>query len=379
MSAAPNLAAVEDAATTTAPPPDTERAEVAAIGPSLTNDGAPPHGDDDAPNGSETERGAKLRVAANAYMVSLIDWDTLLDGEPREAEWLVEPFIALGRSHSLTAPAKLGKSLLTLYVIGCLCIGRDAFTGDKRDPAKVLYVDHEMTEDDIRERLEDMGFTTSADRAALRENLYYALLPSSAPLDTTSGGAELCEVVEHLGVELVVIDTFSRVTSGDENDAGTTRDYYANTGQPLKRLGVATLRLDHMGKVKGKGTRGSSAKGDDVDVAWLLDDTDKGLKLTTPVRARMGWVPDTVNLAKTAEPLSWRVVENSWPAGTKPTADDLDAIGVPLTVGKGPARTALKAAGKPAPRNEVLLAAQRWRRSEDRRRADTGDDVSDLI
>lgn len=337
-------------------------AELAAmIGPSLTNE--PP--DDGAPHSADTAEGEPLatRLERNAYLVALLDVDELLDGEAREAEWLAEPFLARGRSHSLTARAKAGKSLLTLYVVGCLCVGRDPFTGDKREPVHVLYVDHEMTEDDVHERLDEFGFSEPGHRAALRAHFHYALLPASRPLDTPHGGDELGEAVDATGAELVILDTFGRVTVGEENSNDTTQDFYAYTGQQLKRRGVTVLRLDHMGKDPTKGARGGSAKGDDVDVAWNLEPTDKGLRLTTPNRARVSWIPEAVNLAKHAEPLRWEVVEDSWPAGTAKTAGDLDTAGVALTAGKGPARKELKAAGLDSPSNETLLAAQRWRRS----------------
>jgi hypothetical protein len=59
---------------------------------------------------------------------------------------------------------------------------------------------------------------------------------------------------------------------------------------PLRRQGRTVLRLDHQGHDSSKGARGSSAKRDDVDVAWIMKRTgnnvtligDKGRGLSHP-------------------------------------------------------------------------------------------------
>lgn len=77
----------------------------------------------------------------------------------------------------------------------------------------------------------------------------------------------------------------------------------------------------------------------------------------------MGWVPAIVELERTLEPLTYSTTNDSWPAGTKAAADLLDRLGIPLDHGKAKARAAIKAAKENAPRNDVLMAALRYRRS----------------
>jgi hypothetical protein len=63
----------------------------------------------------------------------------------------------------------------------------------------------------------------------------------------------------------VIIDTVSRVVSGEENSNDTWNRLYRHTELPLKQRGVAMMRVDHTGKDATKGARGGSAKSGDVD------------------------------------------------------------------------------------------------------------------
>jgi len=53
---------------------------------------------------------------------------------------------------ALWAAAKSGKSELTLWCATKLALGEHPWTGQPVDPVDVLYIDLEMTEDDLEER-----------------------------------------------------------------------------------------------------------------------------------------------------------------------------------------------------------------------------------
>lgn len=254
-----------------------------------------------------------------------VDWPTLLNKDLNTAEWLIEPLLAKGRGHVLFAPAKVGKSLLSLWA--CLKLA----TGP--DDVVVVYLDYEMGEDDLQERVDDMGFTADDDLSRLR----YALLPSLPPLDTPEGGDALMAIVDaeqqrwpehHI---VVIIDTTGRAVVGEENSADTIRAFYTSTGIKLKRRGVTWARLDHAGKATGKGQRGSSAKNDDVDVVWQLEQMDnKDLRLTC-THSRPSWVPNIVTFCRSDEPLAYRLAEGDrpgYPPGTAEAVDTLKGLGV---------------------------------------------------
>ena len=285
-----------------------------------------------------------------------LDWSTFWARDHSEAEWVYPDVLARGRGHALYATHKAGKSLLMLYIAAALATGSE--------PIVVVYFDYEMTEADVFDRLEDMGHGPDTDFSRLR----YALLPTLPPLDTAAGAEALTALVDGVQAEwqqhhlVVVIDTISRAVCGEENSADTFRDFYAHTGIQLKRRGITWARLDHSGKDTSQGQRGSSGKGDDVDVVWELTLTQNGVCLKRKL-ARMSWVPEQVLLGLFEEPLRYVPLAKDWPAGTVEVAAELDRLDLPLTVPTRVASDAIKAANSEhrGRRRGLVLAAIRWR------------------
>jgi hypothetical protein len=290
----------------------------------------------------------------------LLDWPTFWDIDRTEAEWLAEPIIAAHRSHALFAPGGTGKSLLALWIAAAIATGRPIF-GRHNPPRHVLYLDYEMTADDLAERLENMGYGPEHDLT----RLHYALLPSLPGLDQPDGGKAVIRLAQLCDAELVIIDTFGRAVHGDENEADTVRAWYRWTGLHLKAEGRAFLRVDHAGKDIEKGQRGTSAKNDDVDVVWRLARQDGETFKLVAKKRRMSWVPETVDLVlKEDDHLEYALLAGtSYPTGTKDVVDLLVELDVPIDASQRQAAKTLKEAGK-GRRAELVRAAQRWRNAE---------------
>jgi hypothetical protein len=286
-----------------------------------------------------------------------VDWDMFWNHEQEEEDWLVEPLVPRGRHVALWAIHKTGKSLIALEVAAAAATGRECF-GQIVEPMDVIYLDLEMTQYDLYERLTDLGYGPESDLS----RLHYYLLPDLPPLDTAAGGATLLRLVERHHPSLIVLDTMARVVEGEENDADTYRAFNRHTGNAIKAMGIAVLRLDHGGKNADLGQRGSSAKGDDVDVVWQLRSADEGLELVRTA-ARMAWIPERVALRRHTDPLRHIPGIELWPAGTAELADLLDSLGLPLAIGRPKARRALTEAGHAAG-NEVLSKALKYRRQK---------------
>lgn len=308
-------------------------------------------GDDAATDLDEPPDAASLGAAR-------IDWAAFWT-LGTDAEWLVEPVIARGRGHAVYAPAKAGKSILLLWIAAHAATGRAVLDRPAGTPITVVYVDLEMTGDDVRERLTDMGFGPDDDLS----RLVYLSLPALVPLDTARGAAELVAYCTEVGAELVIIDTTARAVEGAENDADTYRAFALHTGIALKRARIAFIRSDHAGKDLDRGQRGSSAKNDDVDIVWQLTPAERGARLKR-THTRMGWVPDHVSLVRTDEPLGYQQAASDWPAGTQATAQALDDLDIALGATVQAAQTALKAAGR-GTRRAVISAALKWRRTRE--------------
>ena len=285
--------------------------------------------------------------------IAYIDWPHFWATDHVDEEWLFQDVIALGRAHVVYAKHGVGKSLFTAYMCAKMAVeGR----------AVVQYLDFEMTEADLFERLDAMGYGAGTDFSRLR----YALLPSLPPLDTQQGGKVLLESVDALRADfpdlpiVTVVDTLSRAVAGEEDKADTIRAFYRCCGLGLKQRGVTWMRLDHEGKNKDQGQRGTSSKGDDVDVVWQLERTQSGVSLHRK-KSRMGWVPETVRFGEFYGPLRFLPVVADWPEGTAALANILDRLDVPLDAPTRAAQKRLRDVDE-GRRNEFIVAALKWRR-----------------
>jgi hypothetical protein len=292
-----------------------------------------------------------------------LNWREFANRDPAERRWLVEGFWPAQRALALWATGKTGKSELALWCAAKLALGEDPWTDAPIDPIDVAYFDYEMIEDDLDDRLSDFGM----DPLQLGR-LHYALLPNYAPLDVDAGGRELVADALSVNAQAVIIDTFARATQGNENDSDTVRDFARNTGDLLKREGIAYLRTDHAGKDLEQGQRGTSAKRDDIDVAWSLRrDRGIGLTLSCVGATRIGWVEQILKLERRIDTdgiVSYRtpVKLGGWPAGTTEKAAELDKAKVLIDAGRPAAIAGLRAAGLKPGKSTVLAAALKWRR-----------------
>lgn len=284
----------------------------------------------------------------------LVDWVELWN-EERGDDWLVEPVLAKGRTTAIYARQKAGKSFVALEMVVALVTGSALWERPAAETVSVLYLDAEMTSDDLVERLSDMGHA-----GAIFPKLAYYLLPDLPPLDTEAGAAALeLLIIEHQA-EVVIIDTMTSLVAGDENAADTFRAFHRHTGMMLKRHGVTTLRLDHAGKTAESGQRGSSAKADDPDVVFELSkDGDRVLLRAT--HRRVGWVPDRVRLTKVELPyVHHRLDRDGFIAGTAEVVELLDRLNVPVDASTREAMDALRAAGE-GRRRACVVSARRAR------------------
>lgn len=286
-----------------------------------------------------------------------IHWPDFWKRDHQTDDWLIEPIIPTGRQVAMWATHKTGKSLITLEMAAAAAAGTDCLGHKTPRPIDVIYLDLEMTEDDLEDRLSDLGYGPDSNL----DRLHYYLLPTLPALDTPAGTKAIRRLLDRHQPALVVIDTMARVVDGEENDADTYRAFYRHTGLLLKATGTALLRLDHAGKNPDQGQRGSSAKGDDVDIVWQLRAVQDGLELVRKA-ARMSWVPERVVLRRHTEPVLHHTPGiDLWPAGTRELADLLDRLGLADDAGRPAARQALRHANQTAP-NDVLSRALKYRR-----------------
>lgn len=283
-----------------------------------------------------------------------IDWSAL--DEVATAEPLIPDLLNSGESGSLVAQAGAGKSLLMLDIAVALALGKSVLGTPARDPVTVMYIDMENPQAELADRLRRMGHVP-ADLSG--HPLYYFSFPNLPPLDADNGGRTLALEAEKYDPQLIVLDTISRLVEGKEDSADTWRNLYNHTMVPLRRQGRTVLRLDHQGHDSSRGARGSSAKRDDVDVAWIMKRSGNDVTLTRD-KGRGLSHPEKVMLRRHATPTRHLPVIHDGKQGE--CVEALDRLRIPLDSSRDDAASILRSNGYQF-RNDLIGVALKARRS----------------
>ncbi len=290
-----------------------------------------------------------------------VDLLALMAADPPDEEWSVEPLVPARKHTGIVAARGTGKSLLALDIAARKATGQATLGQPQGDPVDTIYLDQEMGPDDLYERLADLGWTLDNNAfGKLVDHLHYYQLVDLPALDTQEGGAALEEIVAHHGAELVVIDTVSRVISGDENSNDTFRELFRHTETRLKRRGVTLIRLDHLGKDLTKGSRGASGKEDALDVVWQLTETATGSLSLRLTKGRQAWIPNlvTVHRDNWNGTLSHAIHEQPTPDWLIDLADLIDSLGLPADAGTPTVQKALRDADHGRRRADIAKAVK---------------------
>jgi len=243
------------------------------------------------------------RSPSTPALVTPVEWTQLWTGEDKPPEYVLEPFLPAGRTTTVVSPPKLGKSLLGLEIAAAVATGKAMWDREVQQRC-VMYLDQEMGEADLRERLRDMGYGPDDDLS----RLHYYLHQPWLPFDTEAGGITLLNTIQHCGAEILIIDTQSKVLEGDENDAGTMTRFFRHTLGPLKASGLTVLLFDHVGREASKGPRGSSQKPADVDAVWALGSRGKDALTLKRTHNRTRYGEDVLYLERCLDPLRHELV-----------------------------------------------------------------------
>lgn len=217
---------------------------------------------------------ASMRTTSRTACVRALDWPNFLTRELVAVDFHVGRLMVRGEQIALIGDGKAGKSLFCQEWLWRMCAGLPFLDDHARAPVRVLYVDQENTEDEIQERLLSFGATPET-----LANLTYLSFPGFRPLNRPAGAADLLAAVDEYRPAVVAFDTISRMVAGKENDSDPWLDLYRLTLLPLKARKVGSIRLDHFGKDQARGSRGNSAKTQDVDAVWELMPTERGSNL----------------------------------------------------------------------------------------------------
>lgn len=240
-----------------------------------------------------------------------LDWDEVWQREYPPISWVekMDGIAITGRATNLFGKAGTGKSELVL---------QRAVEAAKAG-VKVLWLDREMTEADVKDRLLSMDYNPGD-----LYNLRYIMYPELPMLDTEDGGKALLGLSNENSTDVIVVDSLSKFIHGDEQDSGTHTRFYVHSLLPLRIAGRSIVLIDHAGKDISRGARGTSAKKDNVDLFMEIGRKARGAYLETK-KQRHTWVAGSYMYRRFTDPIAYAIT------------NDCVFCGAPATMLSGPA------------------------------------------
>jgi len=195
----------------------------------------------------------------------------LMESKPEPIEYAMFPWLPLQGIAFIYAGTGVGKTLFTLNVAFAISSGGSFLKYKSPKPRKVLYVDGEMAYQQIHSRL--MQIVSFSDKTYFPENFLLLtpdkILPHRIPqIDTAEGQEIYKKLIELYGIEVIIFDNLSMLTSIDENKSNEwkiVQDWVLY----LRSIGKTVLIVHHSGKEK-TGYRGTSKMLDCADSAISL-------------------------------------------------------------------------------------------------------------
>jgi hypothetical protein len=229
----------------------------------IVEDDELPPAEDDSGNGSHAE---PLKLSERKWPV--ITANELLTRDWPEPSWLVPGILPVGLCYLAGRP-KVGKSWLAIQLAQAVCKG-GVFLNEAVSAAPVLYLALEDQPRRLANRMKAQGWQAGA---GVGDFMGARGARSIGPLN--KGGAnKLVEIIHANAYRLVIIDTFSRLFTGDQNEG---REITAALG-PLQQEALshemAVMIIDHHNKM-GAANPGTT-DGDNLDpVTNILGSTAK--------------------------------------------------------------------------------------------------------
>jgi len=177
--------------------------------------------------------------------------------------WLKEKSLV-----EIVAPRGLGKTWDVLSIAIAACSGNGFGPWGGRDPVRGLYLDAEMTSQDIVERLKMLQLPTGIPLFILSNDFAHTLGIPPAHLGNPEWRKIFKEFLVGEKIELVVLDNIASLTPGFDENSKQDWDPVNQYLLDLRRSGITVIFVHHSGK---NGTsRGTSGREDNLDIVIEL-------------------------------------------------------------------------------------------------------------
>ena len=202
---------------------------------------------------------------------SLLCDDAISTYESPERKLFLSPWLKAGSITIVNAQRGVGKTFFALAITTALNFGLNIGEWQYESPADVLFLDGEMVLHDIQQRF--IGL-----RKGRGEFLSSVIFLSCEELVRNGDSALNLSIPDHRDVVydllqeaiskgksfVLIIDNLSSLISVDENKQESWFPI-ASWLLSLRRIGIATIILHHLGKNKSAGGRGHSGREDSAD------------------------------------------------------------------------------------------------------------------
>ena len=230
------------------------------------NDDAPPEEDLAVADGGN---GQAHELPKLSFPLPTICANDLLLKDWPEPPWLVPGILPVGLCY-LAGKPKVGKSWLGLQLAQAVCTGGN-FLGVGVEPAPVLYLALEDSPRRLQQRMKAQMWQPGK---GVAEFIGARGARNIGPLNK-GGTARLIEAIRIVGYRLVVVDTLSRLFTGDQNDVSQVTAALGPLQQEAINLGAAVLVLDHHNKMGGANPYGGKEEDNYDPVLNILGSTAK--------------------------------------------------------------------------------------------------------
>jgi hypothetical protein len=308
------------------------------------------------------------RVVPEALRV--LDTRAMLATTPPPVRYVLEPIAARGHLNLLAGREKTGKSMLAFAAAVAATHGADDLAGMAVHGASAMIVDAENGAGEVHRRLHGMGVSP--------EHADALVLVEARGFNLTLHLQLLTDLVDEHEPDLLVLDSFASMWSGDENDQGDVHkalDPLRNFAHDRPNLAVLLLHHTLKGGSEYRGSTGIGAAVENISLLGRNDDDEDGHRRKLR-HNRSRFAPDGVDW--------WFAIERSEdglitltacdpyvPEGSPLAADELVrqadelAVAIALDGGWSPRRLAdelgVDRAGGTFARLRKLLRARGWR------------------
>lgn len=196
------------------------------------------------------QRGRQLSTSPRSDKKLTPIWlDELLKLQTVEVEWLIEDLLPVGAIGVLSGDPASFKTWTLLHVATQVAIGGSVFGKFKTKQGKVLIIDEENQVQLLKGRLKQLGVTNGA--VCFSTQIGFKI-------DKEEDMQALQDFVSTNDIQLVIMDSFVRVNSKDENVAREVAALFESL-KSLTRSGVTVL-LTHHHRKQTIGFKGASSQ-----------------------------------------------------------------------------------------------------------------------